>query len=161
MTKYSINNFFNANLVLHSKALIARGIGYRTFTIKNPLLFEKKLNETFVENKRPLYTSDVESVSEIDKTATIEFNSNRYVIVRAGHTKDLCVPMHRLIQCATGKKERKLTVGSKNSVLAMNLLAKLHEYRIPSAYTGRGIRIKHEKPLRKAGKKDKQKGRAF
>jgi hypothetical protein len=161
MLKYNTNNFFEANLVIHSKALIARGIGYRTFTLKNPLLFEKKLSEAFVEDKRPVYTADAERVSEVDRTPSIEFNASRYVIVRAGHTKDLCAPLHKMIQCVTGKKERKLAVGSRNAVLAMNLLSKLHKYRAPSAYTGRGVRIKHEKPLRKAGKKDKQKGRAF
>ena len=37
----------------------------------------------------------------------------------------------------------------------------IKNYRQPSVYTGRGLRTKKGVLVRKAGKKDKQKGKAF
>jgi len=69
--------------------------------------------------------------------------------------------MHSQVRCVTKKKDRKLVIISEDKILAGNLARFVHLYRAPSVYTGRGVRMKHLKPLRKAGKKDKQRGKAF
>ncbi len=98
---------------------------------------------------------------EITQVGSFEFSKYRYLVVRAGHTRDISIPLHNLVTCATRKKDRKLIIASKDKILSANLSKQVHNYRAPSVYTGRGVRIKHIKPLRKAGKKDKQRGKAF
>lgn len=157
------NNLLNDIVITHSKTVIVRGIGYRTFSLKNYLLVNNLISAKFVEKMRPLYTnisSETENL-DLNNVATWELISKQYLIVRAGHTRDMCVPIQNILKCNTNKKDRKLTVGSEHTTIAMNLIKKIHDYRPPSPYTGRGVRIKHEKATRKAGKKDKQKGRAF
>lgn len=61
----------------------------------------------------------------------------------------------------TKKKDRKLIVAGLSPNVSGAVAKRVHSYRPPSAYTGRGARIKHAKPVRKAGKKDKQKGKIF
>jgi len=113
-------------------SMIIRGIGYRAYYIK-----------TFVSDN--LY----------------EFQYSSYLIVRAGHTADLYQPIPQTINIYVGKKDRKLVVRGRHRSQVSYLAVTIANYRLPSVYTGRGIRIKGLKILRKAGKKDKQKGKAF
>jgi ribosomal protein L6P/L9E len=71
------------------------------------------------------------------------------------------LPLSKNVKCITSKKDRKLAIMSTDKILSANLAKTVYLYRTPSVYTGRGVRIKHARPARKAGKKDKQKGRAF
>ena len=144
------------------KTLIVRGIGYRAFALANDFLGKKTVSQTFVESLRPVYSNvPVEDFQEITQVGNFEFSSPRYLMVRAGHTRDLSLRLHTLVTCAARKKDRKLVIASEDKILASNLARFVHLYRAPSVYTGRGVRIKHVKPLRKAGKKDKQRGKAF
>jgi len=144
------------------KVLIVRGIGYRAFALNNDLLNNKPLSNNFIESLRPVYTDlQREESQELTQVGRFEFSNQRYLIVRAGHTRDLNLPLREEVSCVTRKKDRKLVVMSENNILASNLARSVHLYRAPSVYTGRGVRIKHLKPLRKAGKKDKQRGKAF
>jgi len=83
------------------------------------------------------------------------------LIVRAGHTKDLYQPTPEGIFLKSSKKNKKLVVYGKDKAELGRFVTDLVRYRKPSVYTGRGIRYKLLKVIRKAGKKDKQKGRAF
>ena len=144
------------------KTLIVRGIGYRAFALNNDFLGKNLLSPNFVEQLRPIYSGLAgEDCQELTQVTMFEFPKNRYLMVRAGHTRDLSIPMHSVVTCTTSKKDRKLVIASNNKILAANLARTVHLYRAPSVYTGRGVRIKHVKPLRKAGKKDKQRGKAF
>jgi len=82
-------------------------------------------------------------------------------VVRAGHSTDLYLPLPNDIFAKTSKKDRKLVIYGFDKQQVNNLARVIFNYRPPSVYTGRGIRRKHLKPIRKAGKKDKQKGRVF
>jgi ribosomal protein L6P/L9E len=117
---------------MYSKILIIRGIGFRA---------------KFVIN-------DVEDKNN-------EFQFSKYLIIRAGHTTDLYVGIPPNINIKISKKDRKLVIFGRSKVAVMALYKKISNYREPSAYTGRGIRTKGTKPIRKAGKKDKQKGKSF
>lgn len=144
------------------KTLIIRGIGYRAFALTNDLLNKKALGVNFVESLRPIYTDQpLEESQEFTQVGNFEFFSPRYLVIRAGHTRDLSLPLQAKVTCITRKKDRKLVIASENKVLSSNLARSVHLYRAPSVYTGRGVRLKHIKPLRKAGKKDKQRGKAF
>lgn len=144
------------------KTLIVRGIGYRSFALKNDLVTPLNSTRVFVNSTRPIFTErDLDTPQELNQAAIFEFPASRYLSVRAGHTKDLYLPLSTAVRCLTSKKDRKLVILSANKVLAANLAKTVHLYRAPSVYTGRGVRIKHIRPIRKAGKKDKQKGRAF
>jgi len=92
---------------------------------------------------------------------SIEFPYARYLVIRAGHTKDLYLPLLEGVYIKTSKKDRKMVIYGPNKQQINNLARAIFNYRQPSVYTGRGIRRKHLKPIRKAGKKDKQKGKAF
>jgi len=119
-------------------------------------------NYIFTNSIRPVFTNnDIDEFQEVSQAGTFEFPSSRYLSVRAGHTMDLYMPLSSKVKCVTSKKDRKLTILSENKILSSNLAKTVHLYRAPSVYTGRGVRIKHVRPVRKAGKKDKQKGRAF
>jgi ribosomal protein L6P/L9E len=144
------------------KTLIVRGIGYRAFALKNDIMGNASTSTAFANSTRPLFTGlDLDDVQELNQVSAFEFPANKYLSVRAGHTRDLYLPVHSSIRCLTSKKDRKLTILSANKILAANLAKTVHLYRAPSVYTGRGVRVKHVRPIRKAGKKDKQKGRAF
>lgn len=176
MAGYRRGNFINKSKVIYTwnnaadirllgkfvKTLIVRGIGYRTFALNNDFLNKNNLAGSFVESLRPIYSAlSTSDFHELTQVGSFEFPKNRYIMVRAGHTRDLAIPMHNLVTSATSKKDRKLVIMSQNKILAANLARAVHLYRAPSVYTGRGVRIKHIKPLRKAGKKDKQRGKAF
>jgi ribosomal protein L6P/L9E len=144
------------------KTLVVRGIGYRAFALKNDIVSAAISSRAFVESTRPLHAGhDFDEAQEISQVCNFEFPANRYLSVRAGHTRDLYLPLGSKIRCLTSKKDRKLAILSSNKILSANLAKSVHLYRTPSVYTGRGVRVKHIRPLRKAGKKDKQKGRAF
>lgn len=144
------------------KALIVRGIGYRVFALSNDFSNSVNVGTSFIDKMRPVYSGDdLDPVAEIRKMAIFDFPYSRYVLVRAGHTRDLVLPLGIAVQALTSKKDRKLAVSSSNAIVSANVVKKIFSYRPPSVYTGRGVRIKHEKLARKAGKKDKQKGKAF
>lgn len=144
------------------KTLIVRGIGYRAFALKNDLLGLVNNAPAFISTTRPVFTDSIfDDAQEITQASIFEFPATRYLSVRAGHTRDLYLPLKTEVKCLTSKKDRKLAILSSDKILAANLAKTVHLYRAPSVYTGRGVRIKHERPIRKAGKKDKQKGRAF
>ena len=144
------------------KTLIVRGIGYRAFAIKNDIAGPVSSVALFISSTRPLFTeSDLDGAQELSQTCAFEFPADRYLSVRAGHTRDLYLPLNSAVKCTTSKKDRKLVILSADKILCANLAKTVHLYRSPSVYTGRGVRIKHIRPIRKAGKKDKQKGRAF
>lgn len=142
--------------------IIVRGIGYRAFSVLNDFRTAITLEGAFVESLRSIYTASTETPAvELSHVAALEFVKRKYLIIRAGHTRDLCLPVKTSVNCTVTKKDRKLTIDSPNKILVGNLNRQVYDYRPPSAYTGRGVRIKHQKPVRKAGKKDKQRGRAF
>jgi hypothetical protein len=144
------------------KTLIVRGIGYRAFALKNDLLGLVSNNANFINSTRPLFTDrELDAAQEINQVGTFELPTDRYLSVRAGHTEDLYLPLNTGVKCLTSKKDRKLAVVSTDKIASANLAKTVHLYRAPSVYTGRGVRVKHIRPVRKAGKKDKQKGRAF
>ncbi len=143
------------------KTLIVRGIGYRAFALKNDLLGIIS-SQSFINSTRLVFTDfTLDEAQEMSQAAALELPADRYLCIRAGHTADLYTPINVGIDCITSKKDRKLAIVSTDKRLASNLAKIVHLYRSPSVYTGRGVRIKHVRPVRKAGKKDKQKGRAF
>ena len=145
-----------------TKNIIIRGIGYRAFIIINDFSLNYLLNSAFILHKRELYFSRLASLaSEATQTTKFDFPNTRYLMVRAGHTRDLYLPLSGNTFVKTSKKDRKLTIASSNNVVAANMAKQLWLYRRPSVYTGRGVRLKHIRSVRKAGKKDKQKGKAF
>ena len=146
-----------------TKVLIVRGIGYRAFVLKNSFLQFGRPSLLEPVLMRPMHTRDDEpnTLQEINQVGAFEFTNAEYAVIRAGHTRDMYLPLQEGVRGATSKKDRKLVISSNNRALAANLVKQIYAYRPPSVYTGRGVRIKHAKPVRKAGKKDKQKGRAF
>ena len=160
---YAEQSCASTNDLVEVKTLIVRGIGYRAFALTNTLLSKTKLAPAFTENSRPVYSGDDNGPMEKEFTqaALYEFTNSKYLVVRAGHTRDMCLPVRGSVTCSVSKKDRKLTIASANKIYTANLAREVYSYRPPSAYTGRGVRIKHGRPARKAGKKDKQRGRAF
>ena len=118
--------------------IIIRGIGYRAFNLKNDFI-----NESIINNNEK------------------EFTYNSYLVIRAGHTLDLYIGLPKGLVCYITKKDRKLVLTSNIKENVNYLATQLINYRAPSIYTGRGLRTKQVKIIRKAGKKDKQKGKAF
>src|SRR5688572_13650154 len=112
--------------------MIIRGIGYRAYYIINDL----NLNDG-------------------------EFKFSKYLLIRAGHTADLYVGIPDNIFIKINKKDRKLVISGNSKILVTSIHSKIINYRGPSIYTGRGIRTKGSIPVRKAGKKDKQKGKSY
>jgi ribosomal protein L6P/L9E len=158
------NLFTNKTLMRTSftKTLIVRGIGYRAFVLSNSFLRQRSSQTSELLSMRPLYTEvEQNDLQSINQVGVLEFTGAKYVVIRAGHTRDLCIPLQVNLRGITSKKDRKLVIASKNNSEAANLAKYVYAYRPPSVYTGRGVRVKHAKPVRKAGKKDKQKGRAF
>ena len=137
------------------KVIIIRGIGYRAFFIKSSINIDSsqlnvKLNLQHNNNIKDLYYSNL-----------LEYPYSKYLIIRAGHTKDFYQGISYQISIKTLKKDRKLVIYSSNLSLLNYIAAIIRKYRKPNTYTGRGIRFKQTYLLRKAGKKDKQKGKAF
>jgi ribosomal protein L6P/L9E len=85
----------------------------------------------------------------------------KYLIINAGHTENLHQSLPVTLRSKTTKKDRKLTIFSSFKSEVSYLSKLVIQYRQPSVYTGRGIREKGTRVLRKAGKKDKQKGKSF
>ena len=140
-----------------------RGIGYRSFAIANDLHSINALNYNFLMQQRQIYASDEPStpVAEFSKIVSFDLQNRNYLMLRAGHTNDLCLPLNPAARAVNSKKNRKLVVISNVHSISSNMAKQLWTYRRPSVYTGRGVRLKHIKPIKKAGKKDKQKGKAF
>jgi len=136
--------------------MIIRGIGYRVFYVALDLVEAPQVT-AFTS---ATYACGGASITDVGM-AQHEFPFSRYVIIRAGHTKDLYQPLSQTISVKTSKKDRKLSVSGENRAEVNYLAGAISKYRAPSAYTGRGIRTKHVKPIRKVGKKDKQKGKTF
>jgi len=159
---WSVNRPQIKNYTRYVKTLIIRGIGYRAYALTNDFLSTFINNYSFVESLRPIYSEQAyDDYQELTQVVNFEFSKKRYLLIRAGHTRDLVVPLHSLVICMSRKKDRKLLITSRDKALASNTARFVHLYRPPSVYTGRGVRVKHKKVIRKAGKKDKQRGKAF
>jgi ribosomal protein L6P/L9E len=138
------------------KTLIIRGIGYRAFLLEND----------FVSKQKALISDSLKNYEPTNNELDPQFWSNllinenkysRYLIVRAGHTKDKFISLPIKIKVKTLKKDRKLVIFGLNKQDVSSIAAAINQYRQPSVYTGRGVRYKAVKVLRKAGKTDKQK----
>jgi large subunit ribosomal protein L6 len=90
-----------------------------------------------------------------------ELPFQKYLSVRVGHSFYLYKPIPDTIGLKILKKDRKLVLYSQDKELVGNFMQHVFNLRPPSVYTGRGIRIKKKVHLRKLGKKDVKKGRAF
>ena len=136
-----IRNDLNGRYSAHLSVMIIRGIGYRAFLVVNDF----SRNENAEEQNHLFY----------------EFPYNRYLIIRAGHTDDMYQALPSILFVKISKKDRKLVIFSRSLLCVKQLSKYVIKYRLPSVYTGRGVRSKGIKHIRKAGKKDKQKGKAF
>lgn len=130
----NLNNIFLGLTNSYSRALIIRGIGFRANIINN-------LTENI--------------------GVDLEFPYSRYILVRAGHSHIVYLPLPDFLGIRTLKKDRKVVVYSVDKVLSSLFIKKIYNLRPPSVYTGRGIRIKKVRVRRKMGKKDVRKGRFF
>lgn len=167
-----IKNQLWGNYTSFCKSMIIRGIGYRAFIIDNDfglqssiscrgdlqlinfIIQTSSINDMLLEDFEELYYYWVHILKN-------EFPYSRYLIIRAGHTNDMYIPLESNIFIKTSKRDRKLVIFGSNKQKVNRLSYDIYKYRKPSVYTGRGVRRKHLKPLRKAGKKDKQRGRVF
>lgn len=147
-----IKNIWNKHTIF-IKILIIRGIGYRAFA----LMYQQSFNQNEVNN----FQINDNNTNSRDLSNLYNHNYKRYIIIRAGHTLDLIQPISKNIFAITFKRERKLIIFGLDKQLINKISKDLYKYRSPSAYTGRGVRQKHFKVLRKEGKKDKQKGKGF
>jgi len=59
-----------------------------------------------------------------------------FLVVRAGHTKDLLNPLYKNLYIKSLKRDRKIIIYGSNKQLINNLYKKLFRYRKPSPYTG-------------------------
>jgi len=151
--------------------MVIRGIGYRFFYVFNDfgLAQEDRASSNFSDLERVFYSKDLPLEHFGDSDEDVGYWSNylndfvhaRYLIVRAGHTTDLYFPLSPNVYVRTGKKDRKMVLYGPDKQQVNNLARTIFNYRPPSVYTGRGIRRKHLKPIRKAGKRDRQRGRVF
>jgi hypothetical protein len=136
---------------LYLRSLFIRGIGYRMFIMEQPRVSEQSFSHAFLYKK-----DNKESFGVFN-----EFKNKKYLILRAGHSTDLIQPIPKNIFVKALKKDRKLVVFGRNKNIVSNFCRYLRVYRLPSVYTGRGIKQKYIKVLKKIGKKDKQKGKIF
>lgn len=127
-SKSFLKNLKWGNKTFFFKILVFRGIGYRA---------------TYIVNK-------------LQNKASGLFKYKRYLLIRAGHTIELVLPMAETVFAKVKKKERKLILYGENKQLINFFASSVLKYRKPSLYTGRGIREKHIKVIRKI-RKDKQK----
>jgi len=98
--------------------LIIRGIGYRAFAVSNDFAGKSGI-QSFVEARRPIHTNHHASeANTVSNLAKFELLASRYLIVRAGHTRDLSLPLPHEINCRTLKKDRKLIVSSRSKEIA-------------------------------------------
>jgi len=134
---FLLNNIWGKNTPF-VKILVIRGIGFRAQLLLNDAL---KIDQNILNN-------------EVFINYTKEFQYKKYLIIRAGHSVELVQPIPQNIIIKIIKKNRKIIICSQDKQSLANFTKKLHFYRPPSAYTGRGIRQKHVKVLRKIGKRD-------
>lgn len=113
------------------KIFIIRGIGYQADIIENDLM----------------------------DSAVKEFPYDRYLSLRVGHSYNLYIPIPNYIGIKVSHKDRKLIIYGANKEKVANFAKKVWKLRLPSVYTGRGIRIKKAMHRRKLGKKDIRKGK--
>jgi len=98
--------------------LIIRGIGYRAFAVSNDFVGKGGI-QNFIETRRPIYANhDAPEPNVVSNVAKFELGDSRYLIVRAGHTRDLSLPLPPEVSCRTLKKDRKLIVFSKSKEIA-------------------------------------------
>jgi len=148
----------------YAAVVILRGVGYKFFQAINDLSAAEDLNTNYLPATLVLMSTNQDKsekvlpLSEVLSITNNDYSYSKYLIVRAGHTKDLYQPIPVSINIKILKKDRKLVIHSSNKQQVSQFLINLFNYRKPSVYTGRGVRRKHVKVLRKAGKKD-QKGR--
>jgi len=155
--KTNLKNLNEGNLTPFTKTLIIRGIGYRVFLIENDFTIKSSIdfidkigsNDSLIENSE-------ESYSFWNDVIENEQKYMRYLLIRAGHTQDKFIPLPNTIYIKTLKKDRKLVIFGMNKQHVSEIAYKIFSYRKPSVYTGRGIRRKKIKVLRKIGKKDKR-----
>jgi len=112
----------------YTKVIIVRGIGYRTFFIRNDAVDAGKiLDKKFTNFLRPVYSFlDIpNSIASLTQITNLEFPNSKYLIVRAGHTTDLYMPLGTGVYAQNYKKDRKLVVSSTNSVVTSNIAKKV------------------------------------
>lgn len=114
-----------------TKTFIIRGIGYQADIVENRL-----------------------TGLEVN-----EFPYNRYLSLRVGHSYHLYIPVPDFVGIKVSHKDRKLTIYGANKEQVANFAKNIFKLRLPSVYTGRGIRIKKGMHRRKLGKKDIRKGK--
>jgi ribosomal protein L6P/L9E len=88
-----------------------------------------------------------------------EFYCERYLSLRVGHSFPLYKPIPNYIGIKIFYKERKLVIYGFNTNFVSNFAKIIFNLRVPSVYTGRGIRLKKGYHIRKLGKKDIRKGK--
>jgi len=147
------------------KVLIIRGIGYRAFFVPNELCEDGLTSTPYDDIYIFIYTFNFDEIMKCSDDKLLNFVSIHevtypgYLMLRAGHSLDLYIPMQAKVRSI--KKNRKLMLSASSKEYLNDLAKKAWFYRKPSVYTGRGVRLKGFKVVRKAGKKDKQKGRNF
>jgi ribosomal protein L6P/L9E len=95
----------------------------------------------------------------IEEAFTSEFPFSRYLLLRIGHSFLIYKPIPNYIGVKVTKKDRKLVIYGSNKEQVANFSKSIFLLRVPSIYTGRGIRIKKGQHRRKLGKKDIRKGK--
>jgi len=148
----------------YAVVLIIRGTGYKFFKITNDFglgfsyknyinfdVFDEIFNEENIDDSIDLW----------EKLVNYDFIYSSYLIARVGHSIDLCQPIPEGIKIKSSRKDRKLVISGNNFLNVKKFADFLYNYRPPNVYTGRGIRFKWMRVIRKAGKQDKQKGKRF
>lgn len=136
-------------------------------SLNKPIIFTqlKLLNNNMLSTYAPFtkvfiirgigYQADIiENVS-----ISPEFSHNRYLSLRVGHSFLIFKPIPNYVGVKVHKKDRKLIVYGSNKEQVSNFSKVIFKLRMPSVYTGRGIRIKKGLHRRKLGKKDIRKGK--
>ena len=85
-----------------------------------------------------------------------EQNFTKYLWVEVGYSFNMYIPIPNKVGIFVQKKNRKLIIFGTNKQLVTTFSNKIYKLRKPSAYTGRGIRIKRETYNLKIGKVDKR-----
>jgi hypothetical protein len=146
------------------KVLIIRGIGYRGFITLNDLNGDGREKISVENYKRFLFSDELLSCEDYSPQVEVNYIMWHYLVssffltLRAGHTVDANWKVFAKIR--NGKKNRKLVLLNRSKIYVNHLANTAWQYRKPSVYTGRGVRRKGVRVIRKAGKRD-QKGRGF
>ena len=104
--------------------LIMRGIGYRVFLVKNSFNKNKRYKNSFLYTLRPL-CNDSNNESEFSYMFGYDFCYSRYLLIRAGHTKDSYRPLIPVNSALTSKKDRKLVVINNNKIVLADIAKQL------------------------------------